>query len=101
MATLSDFDQDTLSGVLQIAKFLHDNAVNFADYNVLVDAGVTGLKARLAFLPNGGQDAFNELGGLGGMTVQEWEDIAYVVTALVGPVVVANRTQLASVRKAR
>ncbi len=100
MAVLTNYQQDTISGVLHLAKYLHDHALDFADFNVLVDAAGTGIKAVLAGLPNGGQDALNELGGLGGMTVQEFEDIAYVVTAQVGPLVVAARSQLAAVRKA-
>lgn len=85
--------------MLTIAKFLHDHAIDMADLAVQFDAGGTGLKARLALLPNGGQDALNEISGLNGMTVTELEDMAYIVTALVGPIVVTNRVQLAAVRR--
>lgn len=99
MATLNNVDQDLISRILTVAQFLHDNETNLADANVQYDAGGTGLKDRLAAMPNGGQDALDELGGLHGMTVTELNDIAYVVTTQVQGAVTAARTQLAAMRK--
>lgn len=99
MAILNNVDQDLISRILSFGKILHDNETNLADANVQYDAPTTGLKDRLAAMPNGGQDALNELTSLNGMTVTELNDIAYVVTTLVQSNVTSARTALAATRK--
>jgi hypothetical protein len=99
MATLNNVDQDLISRIMIVAQFLHDHETDLADANVQYDAVGTGLKDRLAALPNGGQDALDELGGLNGMTVSELNDIAYVVTTQTKDTVTAARVALAAVRK--
>lgn len=96
---LSNVDQDLISRILLVAKYLHDHETDLADANVQFDAPITGLKDRLAAMPNGGQDALDELGALNGLTVTELNDIAYVVTALVQGNVTSARTALAATRK--
>jgi hypothetical protein len=96
---LSNVDQDTILRILYFARILHDNATNLADANVQYDAVTTGLKARLAAMANGGQAALNEMPQLGGMTVAELNDIAFVVTSQVQGNVTNARTALAATRK--
>lgn len=100
MTILNSFQQDTIVRGLQIAQFLHDNDTLFYDLKILYDSVGTGIKDILDAMPDNGQSALDELGALNGMTVAELNDIMYVVTALVEPIITAARAQLANVIKA-
>lgn len=92
---LSAKDQDTIVAVVQLAKFFHNNETRLFDLNKEYDTPDTGLKARLAALPNGGQDDLDALPGLGGITIAQLNDMAFVVTSEVSPVIQNKRHQLA------
>ena len=84
---LNSMDQDTISRGLKIIAFLHENAATIQDLNVLYDAQ-GGLKSRIT------QEDLDAVGGFYGMTVAQLNDAMYVLTALIMPILTANRTQL-------
>lgn len=96
---LSDKDQDTIISILQYGKSYHNSETKLFDLNVEYDTPTTGLKDRLAALPNGGQDDLNLLPALNGLTVAQLNEIAFVVTAGVSPIIQAARDELASTYK--
>lgn len=84
---LNTLDQNTVSRGLEVIKWLNKNISEIGDLNVLFDAS-GGLKSRYT------QEDLDALPGLYGMTVQQFNDAMYVVTALILPILTTNRTQL-------
>lgn len=94
---LNNVDIDTIYRIATMAKFLHEHETDVLDLKVQFDTPTTGLKARLDAMSD---DGLAELQALfPAITVQEFMDIAFIVTALVGDAVADGRVALAGVRK--
>lgn len=97
---LDNVDRDTIERIVTMANFAHEHETDVLDLKVQFDTPATGLKARLQAMPNGGQDALNEM-GYKNMTIDEFFDISYIVTALFGDAISNGRNALAAIRKTR
>lgn len=84
---LNAMDQNTISRGLKLIDQLHGMTAELQDLNVLFDAE-GGLKARYT------QPDLDALSSLFGMTTTQFNDAMYVLTALILPILVANRTQM-------
>lgn len=91
-------DTDTINRVRTILKFLHEHETDLIDLKEQVDKPDTGLKARLEAEPDGGLEAIQQFYPKI-TTTQEYYDILYIVSAVVGNAVDSGRAALASVNK--